>query len=75
MLKECEWGKCDCYGCYCTLIIAIPHILKKTLSMILLYTWGRMRMREVNKIIVEIILTVKISEEADLGEYLIEMTI
>ena len=75
MLKGCEWGKCDCYSCYCTLIVALPHVLKKNLWMILLYTDGRMRIREGNKIIMEVVLSTKIPEEINLGEYLIEMTI
>ena len=65
----------DCYGCYCTLIVAIPHVLKKNLWMILLYTGGRMRIRDINKIIMEVVLTIKIPEDTDLGEYLIEMNI
>lgn len=33
-----------------------------------------MRIREVNKTIMEVVLTTKIPVETDLGEYLIEMT-
>lgn len=43
--------------------------------MTLLDTGRRIRIGEVNKIILEIVLTIKIPEEANLGKYLIEMTI